>query len=179
MLRWLPNPKLQRSLPVIAKRGLFAAAILLISLCAHAKDKPKFKSVEVKHFTQVEGVELSPQFSDFLFAELKTELKKSGMFEEILAQDEVVDPADESRSLLVDGSVLEYKKGSVAKEVIIGFGAGRRSLRAQLNVQRRSDKSNLLQKELTVKTSSRIDEKLLARQLAKSIVNKMKDELKS
>jgi len=162
-----------------ARRVLFAVAILLISICVHAKDKPKFKSVEVKHFTQVEGVELSPQFGDFLFAELKTELKKSGMFEEILAQDEVVDPADANRSLLVDGSVLEYKKGSVAKEVIIGFGAGRRSLRAQLNVQRRSDKSSMLQKELTVKTSSRIDEKLLARQLAKSIVNKMKDELRS
>ena len=159
------------------KRVLLVFTVLLISICVIAKDKPKFKSVEVKHFTQVEGVELSPQFGDFLFAELKTELKKSGLFEEILAQDEVVDPADAPRSLIVDGSVLEYKKGSVAKEVIIGFGAGRRSLRAQLNVQRRSDNSSLLQKELTVKTSSRIDEKLLARQLAKSIVHQIKDDI--
>lgn len=162
-----------------AKRMVFATVILLISVSALAKDKPRFKSVEVKHFTQVEGVELSPQFSDFLYAELKTELKKSGMFEEILTEDEVVDPADAEHSLIVDGSVLEYKKGSVAKEVIIGFGAGRRSLRAQVNVQRRSNQSSLLQKELKVKTSSRIDEKVLARQLAKSIVNEMKDQLKS
>jgi len=159
------------------KRVLLVVTVLLSSICVIAKDKPKFKSVEVKHFTQVEGVELSPQFGDFLYAELKTELKKSGMFEEILAQDEVVDPADAPRSLIVDGSVLEYKKGSVAKEVIIGFGAGRRSLRAQLNVQRRSDNSSMLQKELTVKTSSRIDEKLLARQLAKSIVHQIKDDI--
>lgn len=162
-----------------AKRMVFTTVILLISVSALAKDKPRFKSVEVKHFTQVEGVELSPQFSDFLYAELKTELKKSGMFEEILTEDEVVDPADAEHSLIVDGSVLEYKKGSVAKEVIIGFGAGRRSLRAQVNVQRRSNQSSLLQKELKVKTSSRIDEKVLARQLAKSIVNEMKDQLKS
>jgi hypothetical protein len=162
-----------------AKRMALPLVVLLISACALAKDKPRFKSVEVKHFTQVEGVELTPQFSDFLYAELKAELKKSGMFEEILTEDEVVDPADAEHSLVVDGSVLEYKKGSVAKEVIIGFGAGRRSLRAQLNVQRRSNQDNLLQKELKVKTSSRIDEKLLARQLAKSIVNEMKDQLKS
>ena len=161
------------------KRMVFPIVILLISVSAFAKDKPKFKSVEVKHFTQVEGVELSPQFSDFLYAELKTELKKSGMFEEILTEGEVVDPADAERSLIVDGSVLEYKKGSVAKEVIIGFGTGRRSLRAQVNVQRRSNQNSLLQKELKVKTSSRVDEKLLARQLAKSIVNEMKDQLKS
>ena len=161
------------------KRMVFLIVILLISVSVLAKDKPKFKSVEVKHFTQVEGVELSPQFSDFLYAELKTELKKSGMFEEILTEDEVVDPADAEHSLIVDGSVLEYKKGSVTKEVIIGFGAGRRSLRAQVNVQRRSNQNSLLQKELKVKTSSRVDEKLLARQLAKSIVNEMKDQLKS
>jgi hypothetical protein len=164
---------------MFAKRVLFLLAILLIAISCLAKDsKAKFKSVEVKHFTQVEGVELSPQFSDFLYAELKTELKKSGLFDEILTEDEVVDPADADRSLIVDGSVLEYKKGSVAKEVIIGFGAGRRSLRAQLNVQRRSNKEGLLQKEMTVRTSSRIDEKLLARQLAKSIVNDMKHDLK-
>jgi len=162
-----------------AKRMTLMLVVVLISVFALAKDKPRYKSVEVKHFTQVEGVELSPQFSDFLYAELKTELKKSGMFEEILTEDEVVDPADAERSLIVDGSVLEYKKGSVAKEVIIGFGAGRRSLRAQLNVQRRSNQSNLLQKELKVKTSSRVDEKLLARQLAKSIVHEMKDQLQS
>ncbi|HEY6248819.1 MAG TPA: DUF4410 domain-containing protein [Candidatus Angelobacter sp.] len=161
-----------------AKRLILPVLILLISVCALAKDKPRYKSVEVKHFTQVEGVELSPQFADFLYAELKTELKKSGMFEEILTEDEVVDPADAERSLVVDGSVLEYKKGSVAKEVIIGFGAGRRSLRAQLSVQRRSNQGSLLQKELKVRTSSRVDEKLLARQLAKSIVREMKDQLK-
>ena len=59
-----------------AKRLLWVV-VLLMAACALAKDRPRFKSVEVKHFSQVEGVELSPQFADFLYAELKTELKKS------------------------------------------------------------------------------------------------------
>jgi len=160
-----------------ARRGVLLAMVVLMSLAALAKDKPKYKSVEIKHFTQAEGVELSPQFSDFLYAELKTELTKAGLFEDILTENEVVDAADAARSFVVEGTVLEYKKGSMAKEVIIGFGVGRRSLRAQLNVHRRSDNQNVLAKELKVRTTTKLDEKLLARSLAKDIVNELKHEL--
>ena len=57
-----------------ARRGVLLVMVVFLSLAALAKDKPKYKSVEIKHFAQAEGVELSPQFSDFLYAELKTEL---------------------------------------------------------------------------------------------------------
>ena len=41
---------------------LLAAAVFLLTTWASAKDQPKFKSIEVKHFPNAEGVELPPEF---------------------------------------------------------------------------------------------------------------------
>ena len=50
-----------------------------------------------------------------------------------------VDPADGPSSYTIEGDIVEYKKGSVAKEVLIGFGAGFRALRAHVVIRRMSD----------------------------------------
>ena len=52
--------------PDMRKALLLVVAVLLLANLSGAKDEPKFKSIEVKHFSQVEGVELPPEFSDFL-----------------------------------------------------------------------------------------------------------------
>src|SRR5437763_15401714 len=95
---------------------LLAAAVFLLTTWAGAKDQPKFKSIEVKHFPNAEGVELPPEFSDFLYAELKETLQKKNLAEQLIGEDEVVDSADAAQSVILEGSVLEYKKGSVVKE---------------------------------------------------------------
>src|SRR5438045_6522499 len=102
---------------------LLAAAVFLLTTWASAKDQPKFKSIEVKHFPNAEGVELPPEFSDYLYAELRATLQKKKLAEQFLGEDEVVDAADAPKSAVLEGSVLEYKKGSVVKESLIGFGA--------------------------------------------------------
>ncbi len=142
-----------------------------------SKGEPKFKAIAVKHFTLAEGVELSPEFPDFLYAELKDELKKSGLYEEITGEGEVVEANDAPKSLVVEGRMLEYKKGSVVKESLIGFGAGMRSLRAQITVRRRSDNEVVLDKELKVRASSKWDEKVLAKFLAKKVSGELKGSL--
>ena len=76
------------------KAFLLFAAVLLLANLAGAKDEPKFKSIEVKHFSQVEGVELPPEFSDFLYAELRATLQKKKVTEQVVGEDEVVEPAD-------------------------------------------------------------------------------------
>ncbi len=54
------------------------ASALLWTTPAIAKDhEAQFKSVEAKHFPRAEGVELSPAFSDYLYAELRAELTKA------------------------------------------------------------------------------------------------------
>src|SRR5438270_2148895 len=108
-------------------------ALTLALLCATpaiAKDTaPQFKSVEARHFPRAEGVELSPAFSDYLYAELRAELIKAKLFGQVVGEDEVVDQADAPQSLLIVGTIMEYKKGSVVKDALIGFGAGMRSLK--------------------------------------------------
>ena len=137
-----------------------------------------YKAAEVKKFARSEGVELSPEFPDFLNAAIKAELKKAKLFKEILSEGELVDKADEPQSVVIEGTVLQFKKGSAIKESLIGFGVGRRSLKAKVSVQRLSNKEPLLDKELDVKTSSRMKEDLLARSLAKKITGEIKAALK-
>jgi len=145
------------------------------------KGEPKFKSMEVRHFSRVEGVELPPEFPDFLYAAVREELEKSGLFKEMTGENEVVDPADAPQSFILDGSVLEYGKGSVVKAnmpVIKVFGAGRRSLRIKLTVHRRSDNQTVLDQELKVRTPVEWTPQVLATSVAKKIAGEIKKGLK-
>jgi len=156
------------------------AATLLWTTPALAKDhETQFKSVEAKHFPRAEGVELSPAFSDYLYAELRQELAKAKLFDQVLGEDEVVDPADAPKSLVIVGTITEYKSGSVVKNALIGFGAGMRSLKVDANVSRRSNQQNLTAIHVHVKVSPRWDEKVMARFAAKNIVKQLKDSLKA
>lgn len=164
-------------------RKAFAVLMVLVCLaiCASAQvtaASPKYKAAEITHFTGTEGVELTPDFYDFLYAELKAELQKKKVVEQIIGEGEVVDAADAPNTLSIGGSILEYKKGSIAKAVLIGFGTGRRSLRSQVKILRMSDKGAVLDKELTVKFDPRWDNKMLARSLAKKISGELRDALK-
>lgn len=155
------------------------AATLLCAGPAFAKDtEALYKSVEAKHFPRAEGVELSPAFSDYLYAELRAELTKAKLFGQVLGEDEVVDAADAPKSLVIVGTITEFKKGSVVKDALIGFGAGMRSLKVDANVARRSDQQNLTAIHVHVKVSPRWDEKVMAKFAAKNIVKQLKDSMK-
>ena len=158
------------------KTFLLFAAVLLLANLAGAKDEPKFKSIEVKHFSQVEGVELPPEFSDFLYAELRATLQKKKVAEQIIGEDEVVDPAEAANSVILEGNILEYRKGNVVKEKLIGFGAGARSLTAHLKLLRRSDNQPVIDKDLKVKAMAQYDAHHLARFLASEITRELKHE---
>ncbi len=88
--------------------GLAAGRRLVI----HAKNAPKYKTVETKHFDRAEGVELTPEFSDYLNAELRTELRKTKLFwrDHRRGRDRGHE-ADLATSLIVSGTLTEYKKG--------------------------------------------------------------------
>jgi hypothetical protein len=153
---------------------ILVALVFLFATSAAAKDQPKFKSIEVKHFPNAEGVELPPEFSDYLYAELRSTLEKKKLAEQFVGEDEVVDAADAPKSVILEGSVLEYKKGSVVKESLIGFGAGARSLRAHVKLTRRSNKEVIVDKEIKVRALARWDPKTLAKFLANSIAGELK-----
>jgi hypothetical protein len=153
---------------------LVIAALPVLTTWTTAKDQPKFKSLEVKHFPNAEGVELPPEFSDYLYAELRATLQKKKLAEQLVGEDEVVDSADAPHSATLEGSVLEYKKGSLVKESLIGFGAGGRSLTAHIRLTRRSNHEVIIEKDLKVRAMARWDPKTLAKFLASSIAGELK-----
>lgn len=155
-----------------------AAVFLLCGIAASARvTTPQFKTIEAKHFERAEGVELSPDFSDYLYAELRAELLKAKIFGQVIGEGEVVDAGDTANSIVIEGNITEYKKGNVAKDVLIGFTAGWRSLRLETAIKRRSDQKVLLATQVHVRTSPRLSEKALAKQAAKQIVNNIKKSL--
>jgi hypothetical protein len=156
---------------------LVVAAVVAGS--AQAKDAAAyFKTVEAKHFQSSEGVELSPAFGDYFYAELRSELNKAKLANEVIGEGEAVDDADAAKSAVITGTITEYKKGSVVKSALIGFGAGMRSLKMDADVVRRSDKQNLCVIHVHVKVQPRWDEKVMAKFAAKQMVNEMKKALK-
>lgn len=160
--------------------SVVVVAAVVWALPAAAKDvAPEFKTVEAKHFPRAEGVELSPSFSDYLYAELRAELTKSKLFDQVIGEDEVVNDADAPKSVVIVGTITEYKKGSVMKDALIGFTAGWRSLKLDANVARRSDQQNLSAIHVHVRVSPRWDEKVMAKFAARDIVKQLKSSLKA
>lgn len=157
-----------------------ALACLLVSgRVAVAKDTPpQFKNVEAKHFVRAEGIELSSDFADYLYAEVRAQLVKAKLFGQVIGEGEVVDAADAPVSITIEGNITEYKKGSVVKDVFIGYTAGWRSLKLDTTIKRRSDQKVLVSQKIHVRSSPRWSEKILAKQAAKQIVNDLKKSLK-
>lgn len=156
----------------------FFATVVMV-LPGLAKDKEaQFKSVEAKHFTRAEGVELSPEFTDYLYAELRAELTKAKLFGQVIGEGEVVDASDAPSSIIIDGNITEYKKGSVAKDVLIGFTAGWRSMKVDTIIKRRSDQSVIVSPQIHVRASPRWKDKVLAKEAAHQIVSELKKAVK-
>jgi len=164
---------MRRLVVTIALVGLFAAAA-----SARPKDQAAlYKSGEAKHFTTAEGVELSPAFVDYFYAELRNELTKSKLVNEVIGEGEAVDDIDAAKSVVISGTITEYKKGSVVKSALIGFGAGFKSLKMDADVVRRSDKQNLCALHVHVKVDPRWNEKVMAKGAAHEMVKEMKKAL--
>ncbi len=153
------------------------AGFLVASAPLTAKDEAKYKTAEPRHFDRAEGVELSPEFSDYLYAELRTQLQKTKIFAEVIGEGEVVDDVDAPASVVVTGTLTEYKKGNMVENRLVGFGAGRRSLKLTVNVARRSDKKVLETIQVHVKANPQWSDKILAVEAAKQIAHDVKDSL--
>jgi hypothetical protein len=162
-----------RVLMVALVAGFFAMGAV-----AKPKDEtPQYKTAEAKHFTTAEGVELTPAFVDYFYAELRSELTKAKLVNEVVGEGEAVDDADAPKSLVISGTITEYKKGNVVKSALIGFGAGMRSLKMDADVVRRSDKQNLCVLHVHVKIDPRWNEKIMAKGAAHQMVKEMKKAL--
>ena len=158
--------------------AVWAAALMVAPGAAAKNADVAYKTAEAKHFTRVEGVELSPAFNDYLYAELRSELGKTKMFEQVIGEGEAVEDADAVNSIVIEGVITEYKKGNRAADAIIGMGVGMRSLKMDVNVTRRSDHQDMVAIKVHVRSSPRWSEEELARAAARQIAHEAKKALK-
>lgn len=129
------------------------------------------KTTEAKHFTRAEGVELSPAFTDYLYAEIRNELTKSKKYGQVIGEGETVNAPDAGNSVVIDGVLTEYKKGNRVTDGLIGFGVGARSLRMNVTMARRSDQQSVSHIEIHVRVTPRMTEQVMARFAAKGIAD--------
>jgi hypothetical protein len=152
---------------------------LMVAPGVAAKDPEGiYKTAEAKHFTRLEGVELSPAFTDYLYAELRNELAKTKLFVQVIGEGEAVEDADAANSVVIEGVITEYKKGNRAADAIIGFGVGARSLKLDVNLTRRSGLQNLGAIKVQTKISPRWSEAVMAKVAAHQIAHEVKKGLK-
>jgi len=158
--------------------GIVAVLVVVGAPAKANGETPRYKTAEARHFTMAEGVELTPAFADYFYAELRSELTKGQLAGEVIGEGEAVDEADAPKSLVITGTITEYKKGNVAKAALIGFGAGLRSLKMDADVTRRSDKQNLCVVHVHVKVDPRWNEEIMAKTAAHQMVKEMKKAMK-
>ncbi|MGP8187420.1 MAG: hypothetical protein ACLQKY_15265 [Terracidiphilus sp.] len=80
--------------------------------------KPEFKSIEVKHFTAADGVQLSPNFEKFFYASFLAELQRLNVAEQTVEDGTPVVDTDKTglfsipHFLVVEGKFVKIQEGS-------------------------------------------------------------------
>jgi len=98
---------------------IVAAVLFAGSLAAQDVQLP-LKTIEVKHFTQVEGLGLSQEFINSYYDGLRLELAKpkTKVADQVVDEGATVPEADAANSVIVEGKFLERKKGGLVSYVI-------------------------------------------------------------
>jgi len=167
------------------RRATVLCGIMALILALPAwgkKHESKYRSIEVKHFTLQEGMQLPPGFLDLIYAEIRSQASKTGLFEDVISEGEVVDVGEADTSLILEGNVLKFIPGP--KGMLSGrYMPFQQSLTADFTVHRRSDGAKLLEKEVTVKAPVASPGIIVKRQgpesLAQLLSAKILNDLKS
>jgi hypothetical protein len=137
---------------------------------------PQVKRRIEKDFLRLLGLAL--QVGAFLYACSTKRLKRAKLFEEVIGENEVVEPAEADQSLIVQGILLEYRKAGVGERILRGVlesftchyedWAGNirtpdwcrqpdRFLRARVAILRRTSKEILFDQEINAGASGSSD----------------------
>jgi hypothetical protein len=100
------------------------------------------KSIEVRHFTAVEGLGFSQEFIDYFYEGLRERLRKARVAEQIIDEGTAVPDASAANTLIIEGKLLEYKKGGFLQAGMVS---------SEIKLYRRSD--HALIKIITPKVS--------------------------
>ncbi len=116
---------------VLATLCLTATAAAQDKKDAGAAEKNKYQNVEVAPFIAQADVKITPEELKALTDSVVKELQDIKKFKQVLREGET--PSDAAApTLKITGTVVKYKAGSRAKRYIVGFGAGKSKLIAEV-----------------------------------------------
>jgi hypothetical protein len=113
--------------------------------------KAAWKSIEVKHFTNADGVQLSPNFSKYFYTSFLAELQRLNISEQVVEEGTPVNDTQGSHGIFAYFIVLEGKFAAIKEGRKNGdkFEAG--SANIEIHFYRRSNQKQLsFPKECTV-----------------------------
>jgi hypothetical protein len=87
-------------------------------------EKNKYQQIEVAKFEVKEGVQFPESYLTTLMGELVAQLQETKLFKQAAREGESQGVAD-APTIRLTGVVTEFKPGSRAKRYVIGFGAGK------------------------------------------------------
>ncbi len=129
---------------------LMLSMLLVLSLASPAAEKitkGKFAAIEVVKFDVREGIQFPPDYQVLLVEDLIKQLENSKKFKQVIRTGE--NPADAAApALKLTGTITEYKAGSRAKRYLVGFGAGKTKVVAQVQFVDRTTGSVLLDRKV-------------------------------
>jgi len=153
--------------------SLLLVFVVSISLGAKSKGEAQFKTIEVKHFTLAQGVDLWQDYPNLLYSELRTELEKKKLAVQVIEEGGTVADADVAGSVVVEGKITDFKK---AGHTMMHPG----ELTMEVNVYRRSDHSAVASMTPTLKLAPPWyrDDETLAKITGRWVADEIKKSLK-
>lgn len=98
---------MNRSLGVI---GVILAVVLAAGSLAAQDVTLPLNAIQVKHFTQAEGLGKTQEFLNYFYDGLMQYLPKTKVARQVLGEEAAVPEADAANAIIVEGKVLEVKK---------------------------------------------------------------------
>lgn len=121
---------------VLKHFSICAVVMLCLAAAAFSQSTSEgpYQIVEVDKFTVAEGVDFPANDLEELNTYLVLQLNKSKRFQSVFLTSDAAAQTANPRRARISGQVTKYSKGSRAARYIVGFGAGRTKLVANVKV---------------------------------------------
>jgi hypothetical protein len=113
---------------------VWALAIFSGTAAAQTAEAGPYQVVEIERFNVAEGVEFPENDLNELMSYMVTHFNKSRRFQQVFLSTDTASQTAAARRARVTGTVTKYSKGSRAARYLVGFGAGRTKLVADVKV---------------------------------------------
>ena len=114
--------------------SIFAIVLFAGASLAQSGAKQPYQTVEIEKFTVAPDVEFPAADLDELATYMVLHFKKSNRFENVFLSTDTAAQSAPARRVRVSGVVTKYAKGNRAARYLIGLGAGRTKLVAEIKV---------------------------------------------